>query len=257
MYTEKKRAELADICYMTIEKECSKPIEEINTALVDACIDLTNKLLDIQPLCEEELLRAKKKIEAMAFRRRRKKLQIRIIAAILVILTVLITTACALSDWLIGIFGIEKLYCIPPGYNVTVEDHELEAPSNILYFDRIEDLVEYVDQSLYLPIEPFVDYKLNEIQLCNYEDKRITISWSNDEANIIECVIILMPSYFNDEKFNIYEHKYYSKDGYPFVFLQTDNCWQAMGWIDNNEYIILGNNEENLKSVIDKMTYVE
>ncbi len=256
MYTEKKRAELADICYMTIEKECAKPLEEINTSLVDACIDLANKLLDIQPLNEEELLRAKKKIEAMTLRRR-KKLKIRIIAAILAILVVLVTTACALSDWLVGIFGINTLYTVQPGNSVTVEQHQLEAPSDILYFDSVENLVEYVNKPLYLPVEPLVDYELNEIMYFNYKDKHMTMSWLNNDGNIIECLITLTPSNFNEEKFNMYEYEYYSKDGHPFDFLYINTCWQAMGWIDNNEYIILAKDEESLKNVIDKMTYIK
>lgn len=256
MYTKKKRAELANICYMTVEKECSKPIEEINTALIDACIDLANKLLDIKPLSEEEILSAKKKIELLTVRRRKRNFKIRLIAAILAIVVVLATTACALSDWLLGIFGVNTLYTVQPGEVVTEEFNELEAPSDILYFDNIDDLVACVDEQIYLPMDLSEKYVLNYISIYEGETKEIEIMWTYNLHNVWYR-INFNPSYFKEEDFYSYEYEHYSEDGHPFDFIQVGSCWQAMGWINNNEYIISANEEETLRELINNMICIE
>ncbi|MBQ4562250.1 MAG: hypothetical protein IJA55_08005 [Clostridia bacterium] len=249
MYIEKKRAELADICYMTIEKECSKPTEEINTALIDACIDLANKLLDIKPLSEEELLRAKKKIEAMALHRRKKNLKIRIIAAILAIIVVLVTTACAFSDWLVGIFGINTLYTVQSGESVTVEQHKLEAPSDVLNFDSIDDLDEYIEEPIYLPIGLPEEFVLSSITMYKEETSQIEIIWTK-ESHRIRYKITFDPSYFNKSRFDLLEYEYYSQDGYPFDCVQITSYWQASSWINDNEYVISADNTDLIEEII-------
>ena len=256
MYIEKKRAELADICYMTIEKECSKPTEEINTALIDACIDLANKLLDIKPLSEEELLSAKKKIEAMTLRRRKKNLKIRIIAAVLAIIVVLVTTACAFSDWLVGIFGIENLYRVPPGHNAVVEEHEMEAPSDVLNFDSIDDLIEYIDEPIYLPIGLPEEFVLDSITVREFENIQIEIVWTK-ESHRIRYKITFDPPYFNEEDFASHEFEYYSKDDYPYDFVQIDTYWQATAWINHNEYVISADNTDLIEEIITYMVVTQ
>lgn len=256
MYIEKKRAELADICYMTIEKECSKPTEEINTALIDACIDLANKLLDIKPLSEEELLSAKKKIEAMTLHRRKKNLKIRIIAAVLAIIVVLVTTACAFSDWLVGIFGIENLYHVPPGHNAVVEKYEMEAPSDVLNFDSIDDLIEYIDEPIYLPIGLPEEFVLSSITMYKEETSQIEIIWTK-ESHRIRYKITFDPSYFNKSRFDLLEYEYYSQDGYPFDCVQISPYWQASSWINDNEYVISADNTDLIEEIITYMVVTQ
>ena len=254
MYTNKQRVELADICYMTVEKECNKPLEEVNADLIDAGLDLANKLLNIRHLTEEDIETAKKKVMFMTLRRRKRK--VRIIAAVLAVLIILTTTACAFSDWLMGVFGIDNLYRVPPGYNVTVEQSELEAPNDILYFDTIEEVVEYVDESIYLPVDLHEEYVLSSIIVYEQEEKQIELLFEKDN-NMIRYMITFNPSYFQEEQFETFQYKYYSKDNHPYDFVNISSCWQAMGWIDNNEYIISSINEETLKSIIDNTILVK
>ncbi len=255
MYTKKERAELADICYMTVEKECSKPIKEIHTELVDAGLDLANKLLNIQPLSEDEVSSAKKTVITMALRHRRAR-KIRIIAAVLAILVALVTTACALSDWLVGIFGIENLYRVPPGYSATVEQHEMETPSDIINFDSIDELVEYIDEPIYLPVGLSEEYVLSFVSIYQGENRELEIIWTKDDHEIA-FIITFNPPYFHKDQFESYEYEYLSKVGHPFGLLYFDSYRQAIGWIDNNEYIISANDEETLKYIIDKIIYIE
>ncbi len=257
MYTKKIRAELADICYMTIEKECSKPLKEINTELIDACIELANKLLDIKPLSEEELLSAKKKLQFIMVRHRKIR-RIRIIAAILAILLALVTTACALTDWLMGMFGSDTLLVLQPGDSAIVEQYELEAPDDIQHFEGIEDLVEYIDEPIYLPMDLPEEFVLDSITIYEEENKQIEIIWKKDSHNMWYR-ITFNPSYCNEDLFMSigYEFDYYSKDGMPFECVCIASNWQATGWKDNNEYIISTNDEQTLQSVIDQMTYVK
>ncbi|MBR4880915.1 MAG: hypothetical protein IKU19_03215, partial [Clostridia bacterium] len=89
-----------------------------------------------------------------------------------------------------------------------------------------------------------------------YESKEIEIVWTNN-SHKIRYKVTFNPLYFNEEKFNSYEYKYYSKDGHSYILVQPESDWQAMSWIDNNEYVLSTNDENTLKSVIDKIAYAE
>lgn len=252
MYTNKEREELANICYMHIERECAKPLKRINTDLVNSCIELANLLLDIKPLNQDEISSAKHKIEMMTLRRR-KTLKVHIIAAVVAVLLLLGTTVYAFSDWLSEVFGIETLQTIQPGDKVTVDQHELEAPSGIIYFSTIEELTNYIDQPIYLPIKLPEGYEVTEIIVFNYADKRIDLTLQK-ETQVISITISITPAYFNENQFNSYEYDFYSPDGFPFDFIHIDMNWQAIGWIDNNEYTILAQDVESLKIIIDSIS---
>lgn len=254
MYTKKQRIEISDICYMTVEKECNKPLEYINSELIEAGIDLAAKLLNIQPLTDEDVATAKKKVALMTIRRRKRK--VRIIAAVLAVLIILTTSACAFSDWLVGIFGLNTLYTVQPGEVVEADRHDIEMPSDILYFDTIEELIEYVDEPIYLPVDLPEEYVLSSIIVYEQEEKQIELLFEKDN-NMIRYMITFNPSYFQEEQFETCQYKYYSKDNHPYNFVIISSCWQAMGWIDNNEYIISSINEETLKSIIDNTILVK
>lgn len=254
MYTNKIRSELADICYMTVEKECSKPIKEINIELVDAGIDFADKLLNIQHLSADEVSSAKKTVISMALRHRKAR-RIRIIAAVLAILVALVTTACALSDWLVGIFGVKNLYRVPPGYSATVEQHEMEVPSDILSFNSIDELTEYIEEPIYLPMGLSEEFVLDSIAIYKEENTQLEIVWTRSSTQI-RYMITIKPPYFDENQFNSHEHKYYTKDEYPYNLVQIGSQHQAISWIENNEYIITAKDEETLKLVIDNIARI-
>ena len=251
MYTPKERAELADICYMTIERESAKPLKDMDTALVDACLELAGLLLDINALTQDELDTAKQKIKAMTVHRR-KSIRIRIIAAVAAVLLLLGTTVYAFSDWIVEVFGMETLMTIEPGDKVTVEQHELEKPSGVIKYNSIEELLNDIERSVYLPSKLPDEFELSEAKFCNYENEQLDITWINGQYTLT-CMITFEPSYFNESQFNSHDYEYYSKDGHPFDFVQVGTYWQAMGWIDNNEYIIFADNTELLKEFIDSI----
>ena len=255
MYTVKQRAELAELCYITAERESNKPADKVNNELIETCLRLADMLLGIEHLTEEELNAVCTKIRAKSVHRR-KTFRFRIIAAVVALLLVLGTTVYAFSDWIIEIFGTEAVHDIQPGEKIESDNNELEAPENILYFNSIEELVEYVGEPLYIPIGLSEKFKLNKITINEYDSKRIEILWNKD-TDIIRYFITLSSQDFNEEVFAKLEYPYYSKDGYPFAYIQIPPRLQAISWINNNDYTIIASNETTIETVIDKMTLIE
>lgn len=250
MYSEKQRAELADICYMTVEREASKPLGEMNTALIDRCITLANKLLGIEELSAEDIASVKAEVKRIKVRRP-KKLRIRIIAAVLALLLLLGGTVYAGPDWIVKVFGLETIQNIQPGDKIEVNGHSLEAPEDILYFDSPAEVVEYVGEPTYMPGVIPEGYEMVDACLYVFEDAYIDITWHNG-ANRISWMVRENPNFYG------FEYNYYSPEGYGFIFIEDtpDHC-QASAWIDGYEYIILANNTDILKALIDNMVLVE
>ena len=253
MYTKRKRAELITLLYMTVNNEISKPVDGINTELVDTCIEFGDLLAGKAVLSDERSAELTRKIFSRAeLQRKRKRLKARILVAVIAALILLGTIVYAFSGRLFDIFGAKKVAEIQPGEVITAEQNEVEAAEAVIYFDTLEELTEYLDEPIYLPTELSDEFELTILRVEQYDCLTIDATWKN-QTDTINCIITIKPTDFNEEQFKLYEYEYYSPDGYPFGFLQGDTNSQAMGWIDNNEYTILASSIELLKEYIDAM----
>ena len=258
MYTKRKRAELITLLYMTVNNEISKPVDGINTELVDTCIEFGDLLAGKTVLSDERSAELTRKIFSRAeLQRKRKRLKARILVAVIAALILLGTIVYAFSGRLFDIFGAKKVAEIQPGEVITAEQNEVEAPEAVIYFDTLEELTEYLDEPIYLPTELPDGFELTETRIEQYDCTTIDVTWRN-HTNTINCRIKIKPSYFNEDGFKSHEneesgYEYYSLDGYPFNFIQVDTYWQAIGWIADDEYIILASRTELLEEYIDAM----
>ena len=250
MYTKRKRAELITLLYMTVNNEISKPVDGINTELVDTCIEFGDLLAGKAVLSDERSAELTRKIFSRAeLQRKRKRLKVRILVAVIAAMILLGTIVYAFSGRLFDIFGAKKVAEIQPGEVITAEQNEVEAAEAVIYFDTLEELTEYLDEPIYLPAKLPDGFELYSVMIVNFENETINIIWKKD-TDFIECIIKTKPSFFNKEKFELYEYECYSPDGYPFNFVQVGTYWQAEGWINNNQYIILANSTELLEEYI-------
>lgn len=257
MITDKERAELAEVCYMTVERESAKPVEKMNIPLIDACISLANKLLNIHSLSKEEIETAKQKIMQMGMRRRR-KLRVRIIAAVLVLLLLLGTTVYAFTDWLDSVFGHDEIWELQPGDKIEEGNNVVEKPADSISFNTIEELADYIEEPIYLPMDMPEEYVLSNISIYEYESRVVHLVWVKDHSTI-SFMLTLDISYCNEEMFldTGYDFDYYSKEGHPFEYIDIYPNVQALGYIDDNEYAILAADVSSLTDVIDSLIMVD
>ncbi len=253
MYTKRERAELITLLYMTVNNEISKPTNSINTELVDTCIEFGDVLAGKSVLSDERSAELTRNIFLRAeLRRKRKKLKVRILVAVITAMILLGTIVYAFSGHLFDIFGAKKVAGIQPGEIITEGQNEVKAAEKVIYFDTLEELTEYLDKPIYLPTELSDEYELTILSVKQYDCLTIDATWKY-QTEIVNCIIKTEPSYFNEEKFNLYEYEYYSHDGYPFGLVQVGANWQAIGWIEGSEYVILANSTELLEEYIDAM----
>ena len=246
----KERAELADICYMTIERECSKPMSDMNTELVTACIELAELLLDIHPLSNRELIEVKQKLSEMT-RRRGKTLKVRIIAAVVAILLLLGTTVYAFSDWIFEVFGIETLQTIEPGDKVTVDGNVLDAALEQEIYDSEEELYRYFKNTIALPKQS--EFEFCDATLVKHTDYDLLIStWKFNNIQI-DYTVAQNRETVNKNIFDVQEHEYYSQSGQPYDIIDTGNGWQAATVTDKTQYTIFCADKEILIAFIDML----
>lgn len=244
----KERAELADICYMTVSRECAKPISDINTELVTACIELAELLLGIQPLSDAELAKAKQKLSAMT--RRRKSLKLRILAAVVAALLLLGTTVYAFSDWIVDVFGIETIQHIQPGDKVTVGDNVLDASDSKTVFGTVDELYGFIGDSVMLPYKEgdaeFVDatYSIYD------EYDMLLTTWRIDNTQV-DYIITINNEALNQGAFASQEYEYYSQNGQPYDIIEVGTGWQAATVTDKTQYTVFCTDKEILTEFID------
>ena len=255
MLSQKERAELAQVCYMTIERESQKPADKMNIPLIDACLELANKLLSIQPLSEKELSEIKQRIRDRRVHRR-KSFRVRLIAAILALLLLLGTTVYAFTDWLDAIFGHDEIWELPPGEEMVVENNVVEKPSNAISFETLEELANYIDEPIYLPMVMPEEYVLDGIMVYEYEGRDIYIDWSKNDVKV-SFILRFQPSNFNEEQFTTLEYEYCSKDGIAFDYTYMNPQWQAVGFTNENVYTIIANDTDTLEVLIDRMILIK
>ena len=243
----KERAELADICYTTVSRECAKPISDINTELVKACIELAELLLGIQPLSDTELAKAKQKLSAMT--RRRKSLRIRILAAVVAALILLGTTVYAFSDWIIDVFGIETIQRIHSGDKVTVGDNVLDAAETNIEFYNVDELYEFFGDSVMLPSEEsnveFIDARYN-----TYEEYDILLTTWRIDSIPVDYIITINDKSLNQNNFDLQEYEYYSQNGQLYDIIELETGWQAATVTDKTQYTVFCTDKETLTEFI-------
>ena len=251
MYTTKERAELADICYMTIEKECAKPTTQMNTALVDACIELANLLLNVESITETDLADIKCKIEPVSLRRR-KKLKIRIIAAVVATILLLGTTVYAFSDWLVEVFGVETLQTIGAGDSVTVDNNVLDAAKTKTEFSTVDELYGFVDDSVLLP-DKTDNVKFIKARYSIYDKyDLLRITWEMDGIEI-RYIVTINDNMLNQSEFIEQEFEHYSDANQPYDIIDTGTGWQASTIIEQTQYTVFCSNKETLVEFIDSL----
>lgn len=247
----KERSELADICYMTIERECAKPLSDIDTELVTACIELANILLDIHSLTDEELAEATKKLKTMTLRRR-KSLKVRVIAAIVAVLLLLGTTVYAFSDWIFNVFGIETLQTIAPGDKVTVDNNVLDAAESKTVFYTVDELYGFIGDSVMLPSkEGNAEFADATYSIYDGYDLILT-TWKIGDIQV-DYIVEINALTENCEDFNKQKYEHYSQNHQPYDIIDTDNGCQAATVIDKIQYTIFCTDKEILIEFIDTL----